>query len=364
MHSSDTIHDLYIAPSSRPLLFSFAAALLENHPAEIVYMNDYAPLPAAVETLLRRNFPQIGFSIRTDRGSADEFATLPSWAPTVLRRNIAPQWRKWLAGPADRPPDWLQARYRNAYIYVTGPFITKTLRGRCDQIILREDGLGNYHPRRVNWGKAILRALYGLPSRYHFMGEEDWVDVIEVARTKDLPLSVQHKARRLQLTDLLDALPADTRHRLAASFWAAPPFELSRPGALVLKQPLASLGITTEKEANNIYDGIASRLRQSGYDVYTKPHPQEIAAAKQNAHEIPPFFPIEAWPYLWSCRFSVAVAICSAALDAVKTGFSDEHIQLVRPEAFGRGDLSGWEMSLDSRLAKKGAIPAGGRIVS
>ncbi len=182
MHLDDPAPDLYLAPSSRPLLFSYAAALLQDHPAEIVYMNDYAPLPTEVEARLRQAFPHIALTVRNDRACAEEFATLPRWLPAILRRNLAPQRGRWLVQPADAPPAWLGPRYRTAVIYVTGPFLTKTLRHRCARIVLREDGLGNYHPRRVGWGKALLRAFSGLPPFRHFMGEEPWVDAIELAR--------------------------------------------------------------------------------------------------------------------------------------------------------------------------------------
>jgi hypothetical protein len=358
MYAADPVPDLYLAPSSRPLLFSVAAALLADHPAEIVYMNDYAPLPPAVEARLRKLYPQITFTLRTDRQAAEDFATLPAWMPGILRRNLAPMRDNWLAGPADRPPTWLAPRYRNAYIYVTGPFLTKTLRNRCDRIILREDGLGNYHPRQVGWGKAVLRGLTGLPPRHHFMGEESWVDAIELARPEDLPARLRPKARQRRLTEFMEALPPAASHQLAEAFWTAPPFAMTGPGALVLQQPLESLGISTRAEARAIYAGIADRLRQAGYEVCLKPHPQETTPFGAGLTEIPPFFPIEAWPWVTPYRFAVAVALCSAALDSDKSPFSEAQFQLVRPENFARGDLSGWTKVLDAGLAGLQLSPA------
>lgn len=355
MIASYPVPDLYIAPSSRPLLLSFAAALLDANPAEIVYMNDFAPLPESVMAALQQRFPEISLSIRTDRDCVKAFATLPGWFPALLRRNLAPRRGNWLAGPADSPPDWMRPRYRKAVIYVTGPFLTKTLQNRCYSIILREDGLGNYHPRRVGWGKAILRAMAGLPPRQHFMGEEKWVSRIELARPGDLPLRLRHKAGQLTLTNLLNALPPATCRSLIGAFWSGPAFAPSGPAALVVQQPLAALGITTEAEEKTIYSALTERLRQKGYDVYIKRHPQDDDPACYDRHEIPRFFPIEAWPWLYSRRFTVAVAVCSAALDIDSPEFSAARIQLTRPEAFTRGDLSGWESALESGLTALGS---------
>ena len=87
MHAADPVPDLYLAPSSRPLLFSVAAAVLSDHPAEFVYMNDYAPLPHEVEARLRKLYPQITFTLRTDRQAAEDFCN----AARVDARSPAPQ---------------------------------------------------------------------------------------------------------------------------------------------------------------------------------------------------------------------------------------------------------------------------------
>lgn len=357
MHPDDPAPDLYLAPSSRPLLFSYAAALLQDHPAEIVYMNDYAPLPAEVEARLRQAFPHIALTVRNDRSCAEEFATLPRWLPAILRRNLAPRRGRWLARPADAPPAWLGPRYRTAVIYVTGPFLTKTLRHRCARIVLREDGLGNYHPRRVGWGKALLRAFCGLPPFRHFMGEEPWVDAIELARPEALPKHLGKKAHRLDLNNHLHLLPTGSVQRLVRSFWDDPTLTTSGPSALVLEQPLAKLGLTSQETGANVYASIENRLRLAGYEVYRKKHPQDQNCANGDRSTIPPFFPMEAWPWTDSSRFEIAVALCSASLDNTVAPFSNVHFQLVSPEAFARGDLSGWEKALDDQLAELSLLP-------
>ena len=351
MRKAEPAPDLYLAPSSRPLLFSYAAALLQDHPAEIVYMGDYAPLPTTVAANLRALFPQITLTLRTDRASVEDFASLPVWMPAILRRNLAPRRGQLITRPADKPPLWLAKRYRTAVIYVTGPFLTKTLPDRCDRIVLREDGLGNYHSRPVGWGKAILRALSGLAPRRHFMGEEPWVDAIELARPEALPPHLRHKASPLKQAELMRALPPETARALAKAFWDGPEITLSPPAAIVLLQPLARLGLTSAEEETAIYSGIADRLRLAGYHVFVKGHPQDQRSLGTGPAELPPFFPMEAWPWLNEGRFDTAVALCSASIDGPESLFSETRLQLVRPEAFARGDLSGWDRVLETHLA-------------
>lgn len=348
--------DLYIAPSSRPLFYSLASALREGRPAEIVYLDDYAPIPASVLARLRRDYPQFQISRRRDGDCITEFATLPRWLPGVLRRNIASHPGHWLARPADHPPGWLGPAYRNAYIYMTGPFITKALRHRCQRIILREDGMGNYHPIRVGPGKALLRGLFGLPPFYRNMGEEPWVSRIELERPDDLPASLRGKAASLRLEEMMDDLGPSRSQALAQAFWEDGASDAktvlssgTRRRALILTQPLARMGFATTVEADAIYAGIARRLTAAGYEVLIKRHPQE-GGTPEGKGQIPAFFPIEAWPWIQPDRFALGVAMCSAALDSAGGLFSERQLQLVPPARFGRGRLGGWENALDEAL--------------
>ncbi|MCB5408457.1 alpha-2,8-polysialyltransferase family protein [Pseudogemmobacter faecipullorum] len=349
MKAVATAPDLYLAPSSRPLLFSYISALLSGHAAEIVYMNDYAPLPEEVRLGLIRAFPDIHLSVRRDSDCIEEFATLPRWMPALLRRNFAPGASGLLAGPADRPPEWLGPGYRNAYIYVTGPFMMKTLRRRCQSIILREEGLGNYHSQQIPPVKALARAARGLSPFRQWMGEEDWVDRIEIARPEALPPGLRRKAAPRQVFAMMEQLPDAAARRLVQAFWPGPAFGgLPMRSALILSQPLAGMGMMSAPEAERLYAEMAGMLRQAGYSVMFKTHPQE-RARREGA--LPGFFPIEAWRWLHPEKFDLAVALCSAALDEVGSMFSRDQLQLCSPREFGRNQVSGWRSRLERALS-------------
>ena len=349
MKAVQSAPDLYLAPSSRPLLFSYISALHAGHAAEIVYMNDYAPLPEEVRLSLTETFPDIHLAVRRDEDCIEEFATLPRWVPGLLRRNFAPGASGLFAGPADRPPEWLGPRYRNAFIYVTGPFMMKTLRRRCQNIILREEGLGNYHSQQIPPVKALARAAVGLSPFRQWMGEERWVDRIEIARPEALPPGLRRKAAPRQVLAMMEQLPEREARRLVRAFWPGPAFGgLPQRSALILSQPLAGLGMMSVPEADQLYADMAGMLQQAGYSVMFKTHPQKEA---RRAGALPGFFPIEAWRWLYPGKFDLAVALCSAALDEVGTMFSRDQLQLISPREFGRNQVSGWRNRLAQALS-------------
>lgn len=355
--SPSSLPDLYLPTGPLPLLAALASALAVGHPAEIVYLEDASPLPASVATRIQRDFPGIVLKRWRDSAAIEEFATLPHWCPAILRRNLA-----FLPGgrpirPRDCPGAWMGAGYRDAYVYLTGNFIAKTLRTRCRTIILREEGLGSYHGLPHGWAKAILRASAGLSPRHQVMGEEHWVDRIEIARPEALPPALRSKASALSLSDLMQALPGGMARQLAALFWTGPLPSVTGQQALLLTQPidLAGLGDTHGKQ--QIYAAITAELEASGYHVLIKPHPREAAVA--GPHVLPSFFPIEAWSWLGTRPFDLAVALCSSALEHQTAGFSRCNLQLVAPDRFRKGDFEGWRNRLGAALTRKDAPPSG-----
>lgn len=344
---ADSFPDLYLPTGPQTLLAALASALAAGHPAEILYLEDAAPLPAPVEANLRQDFPGIVLKRSRDSVAIEEFASLPRWCPAILRRNLSflPHGRP--VRPKDCPGAWMGTGYRNAYVYLTGNFIAKTLRSRCQTIILREEGLGNYHGLAHGWGKAMLRRLAGLP-RYQVMGEEPWVDRIEIARPQNLPPALGAKATALSLIDLMEALPEKTARQLAGAFWTGASPKAVAPRALLLTQPIAKAGFASIEEARALYAAITAELRASGLHVLVKPHPQEAEIAGPDV--LPAFFPIEAWPWLGVAPFDLVVALCSAALEDDGVGFSRTKVQLIRPQDFRRGNFQGWQERLRAGL--------------
>ncbi len=339
--------DLYLPSNAQTLLAALASALGSGHPAEIVYLEDAGPLPDYVVRGIRRHFPQIALSLRSDKAAIAEFATLPRFLPALIRRNLAPG-RRGLHRPADRPPGWLGPRYRTAYIYLSGNFVSKTLRRRCETIVLREEGLLNYHSLNVGPGKALLRLLAGRSPRRHVMGEETWIDRIELNHPEALPPHLHPKAARLSLTGLLDGLPAGMARDLVRIFWEGAPPAPIEGAALVLTQPIDRAGFCSTAEKRAIYRTIRDRLARAGFAVVVKHHPREREEpAGAGVLVIPPFFPIEAWPWLSTQKFELAVALCTAALSSTGEMFSRRQLQLVDPVSFGRRDLYGWQRRLE-----------------
>lgn len=341
--------DLYLPPSSLPLYHALALALAGDHPAEIAYLADYAPIPAAVVERLRARFAPIRFSVRFDRDAIESFASLPRALPAVLRRNWAPRRGALWAGPADAPPEWLGARYRDAHIFTTGQFLPKTLRQRAGRIILHEEGLGSYHSLPLGLGKALLRGLWGRSPRHHFMGEEPWVDRIEISAPEALPPPLRAKAVRVDMEGVLASLPARTRQDIAAALWTGPAPQVPGRAALILTQPLAALGFCTPQAQQDLYLRMAAILDARGFQVFFKRHPQE-ADAPADDRALPAFFPIEAWPDLTAGRFALAVSLCSSASGPQSRVFAQRGVRLVSPEAFARRDLTGWDDALRSHL--------------
>lgn len=336
--------DLYLPSSPQTLLAALASALAKNHPAQIIYLDDDSPLPDYVRDGIRRSFPQIALSVQSDLAAISEFATLPKRFPNLLRRNLA-LGRFGLLRPADKPPSWIGSQYRTAYVYLTGKFTAKTLGRRSESVVLREEGLGNYHSLPFGLGKAVLRLATGRSAKRQIMGEERWIDRIEVSQPKALPLALQAKARRLSFADLMAALPWNTRRDLAELFWEGPAMRPVAKTALILSQPIETAGFCSAMEKHAVYQHIADTLERSGFSVILKRHPRERNDT-QVVPVIPPFFPIEAWPWLTKYRFRLAVSLCSSAVDQDNL-FSEHQLQLVDPETFGRKELGNWRERLD-----------------
>ncbi|UXU74440.1 MULTISPECIES: polysialyltransferase family glycosyltransferase [unclassified Paracoccus (in: a-proteobacteria)] len=349
-----TAPDLYLPSNPQTLLAALASALGQGHPAQIVYLDDAAPLPDHVRAAIQRRFPDISLSVRSDREAIAEFANLPRFLPAVLRRNLAFRRGRGLCRPADAPPAWLGPHYRTAHIYLSGNFLSKTLRRRCDTLVLREEGLLNYHSLRFGPGKALLRLASGKSPRRHYMGEESWIDRIELDDPQALPPRLRAKARQLGLAQLMQRLSPELARDIAALFWQGPLPDLRQGGALLLTQPLDQVGICSTAEKQAIYRTIRDRLTQAGLNVVIKRHPREADRADATDDEVslPAFFPIEAWPWLTRQKFDLAVALCTAALNTRGGLFSHRQVQLVDPGPFGRKQLGDWQGRLDRLCAE------------
>lgn len=317
---------------------------LRSSPAELVFIDDHLELG---DRLLDHLVELTGARVRrvSDRASIEAFARLPRFLPGMLRRNVS--WTD--RGRPILPRSWAPAslagtRYDIGFVYHPGFFLSKVIAGRCDRIVMRDSGYANYVRHAVPMGRALPRLLAGRSPRFQTWGEEPWVDEIEVVRPDRLPQRIRHKASRLTLDGLMAALPSHTSRAVAAAFWGSEtaPSAPRAATALILTQPIDQLGFCSTAAKNALYDGIARRLEDEGFEIAVKPHPLERDIALRDRHQLPAAFPIEAWTWLGVPQFDLAVSLNSAALADREVSFARKRVQLIPPTSFYAAHWSTW----------------------
>ncbi len=342
-------------------LFYAVADLLGRRPDRptIVYIDD--AMPVGTETGERLSSLVGADLLRvSDDGQIDSFARLPRFAPAILRRNLS-----WADRRPIGPTSWeasvlADRRFATGFVYHPGFFLSKVLVGRCDRIVMRDSGYANYVKHKVPARRMLPRLLAGRSPRYQIWGEERWVDHIEVARPDQLPGRVQHKASRLSLPDLRCRITDEHARALARSFFddATVP-DIDDPSALLLTQPLEQIGICTYEEKRELYEGIASALRRSGFHVVVKAHPRELAPALEQYEQLPRAFPAEAWSWLGRPPFDLAVSLNSTSLAADDPSFARSRLQLIPPTAFYARHWTEWPTMIERALSELGPARLG-----
>ncbi len=306
---------------------------------------------------LRRSLEQlVGAQIvaTSDRAAVEDYARLPAWMPAIVRRNAS--WAP--GGRPTGPAHWSMPLLGNrtfdvAYVYHPGFFLSKVVAGRSARVVMRESGYANYVQHRVAPGKALARLAFGRSPIHQVWGEERWVDEIQVVRPDQLPPSVRHKGSRLAVDDVMRQLPPTTSRAIARAFWgdapAVPP--TTAPTALVLTQPIDQLGLCTTSEKEALYEEIADRLTDLGYDIVVKAHPRELQRVLTQRPHIPAAFPIEAWGWLGHRAFDLAVSLNSTSLVDESATFAHRAIQLVPPTSFYADYRRDWPGFISSSLS-------------
>jgi Alpha-2,8-polysialyltransferase (POLYST) len=349
----DEARDVFLCGTRRHLLMALATIAQAGRSATLIYLEDALPISAEMRTRLKQACPQVTFIFTKDSDQIAAFARLPRMVPAIVRRNLTfgGMWG------VMRPDAWQcplikDQRFGTGYVYHSVFFMAKVLAGRCDQMVLREDGLSNYVGREVPPFKAALRLLCGLSPRHQIWGEERWIARIEVSRPDDLPTAVRAKAVRLSFRDVMEGLPVPTARRIAAAFLPeVPQLAQGTRTAILLTQPLDAVGICSSAQMQQIYTEIADRLMRAGYRVYVKPHPTEGDAPLPGVMALPPDFPVEVWPYVTDQKFSLAVALCSASLAGGARAFAHRTTQLLGPGLFNAGSFADWPALISAAIA-------------
>ncbi len=352
---SGRLPDLHLCNNYRHVMMSLATIAHVGRPAVVIYLQDLLPMPADMRMRLALACPLATFLFTHDASQMQTFARLPRFLPAIMRRNLTLGGRFGITTPRNwRMPLLKGQQFATGYVYHAGFFTSKVVAASCARMVLREDGLNNYARLSVPPLKAVLRALSGLSPRHQIWGEERWIDAIEVSHPAHLPASVRSKARALTFSDVMDILPVQTARNIASAFCADLP-KIGRVGArtaILLTQPIDDIGICTFADKQALYAQIAAHLTAKGYRVTIKPHPREVAIALPNVTNLPPAFPVEAWPYITDQKFSLAVALCSAALVSGARAFADQTTQLVPATMFNVDHFAKWPGVIAPALAK------------
>lgn len=344
--------ELHLCNNLRHLMFALADIVGRAANARIIYLEDDAPLLVTLKKRLRDIYPNIDIHYSTDAIQIAGFAGIPFTG--ILRRNLRFDTAHFLTR-ATRwcLPDLDGQRFKTGFIYHSGLFTAKPASASCDHIVMRESGLNNYVAFPVPWPKTIVRALSGLRPFAQIWGEERWVDVIEVARPEQLPQPVRAKGRTLTFANLLGRLDKAQAKALGRVFVPVLPVlpDTSAPRAVLLTQPLDTVGLCSKAEKYRIYEQVIGVLSDQGYDVHVKHHPTETAYPLVDCTAFDANFPIELWATLGLPRFDLAVALCSASLMEGEALVANKVVQLIAPAAFNAAGLADWRRALPAGLA-------------
>lgn len=349
----NTFSRAFLCGSPSQLLFALADIAQCSEPTEILYINDLHALDPALEKRLALGFPELRLTVANDMNSEAEFSNLPTICPAILRRNLRRDGLRLIA-----PMHWTQGplgarRYRTAYTFHTGPFLAKVLAGAADKVILREDGLSNYHLKPMPLFKRVLRQLNGYQTATQVMGDEHWVDLIEVSRPEDLPTALKQKASHFDALGRAARLSTEAKDRIIEVF-APTDSELSDPvaSAVLLTQPLDAIGMGSFEQKIILYQKLADILKGAGYSVYVKNHPREKPYVLRETTSLNNKIPAELWTLSGKQPFQIGVALCSAGLMPHSGSFCRKSIQLVDPTKFIAGEFTRWNGAVATRLAK------------
>lgn len=340
---NSTISSIHLCITYRQLLMAICDAIKTGNNTTIVFPVDYQFIDMQIRYRLIRAYPNICFHFVREHAHIATFATLPAWVPDIVRRNIT------VRGRIRTPWQWIPAfligqRFDIGYIYHTGPFLAKVLRGLCATLVLREDGLSNYVPQPLSIKKAIIRACFGLPWRAQVWGDEPWVASVEAESPETLPEVIRSKAVSLKLIDLLSCIDDEQRQRLATIFGLNKYIGFNEPkGCLILTQPVDLVGLCSEVDKLALYSRLVELFQEQGYGVYLKHHPKEAPySLGRDVEQLPTAFPVELWSSITGHRFVYCVALCSTALATNEMRVAEQHLQVVPLEYFNAKHAALW----------------------
>lgn len=343
--------ELHLCNNLRHLMLALTDIQGRTAQARIVYLEDDAPLSIAFKKRLQATYPHIVIHYTTD---AAQIAAFGGGRMTgVFSRNIRIDPRRGFVRATQWTLPILAGQwFGTGYIYHPGLFTAKPASFSCDHVVMRESGLNNYVAFKVPFAKALIRALCGRVPFRQVWGEEHWVDVIEVSWPDHLPPAVRSKGRQLTFAQLLDRLDPRQTAELGQVFVPLPPVieEKSAHRAVLLTQPLDTVGLCSTQEKHELYQWIVNILEAQGYKIHVKYHLTEQPYPLKNCAAFDVNFPVELWTALGLPRFDLAVALCSASLTEGETLVATKVVQLLTPATFNAIGLTQWRAALPAAL--------------
>lgn len=355
-----TKRDIYICDTYRELLYTLCDLVRTKKPSLIYFLADQATLEPEFIRSVGKALPCVEIIVSRDDHERENYASLPSWMPRILARNIHASLNHGIKRPFGF--DLLKAageRFETAYIHNPGHFTSKVAAGKAAIRVMRESGLNNYSAYKPRGLKSVLRAVSGYNPTQQFFGEERWVDRIEVSTPEKLPERLRSKASKRSLSEAIAALSEDEKAALRSLFPNQLPADLKgKRIALLLTQPLDLEHICSEKEKRKLYADICRGLSRTGLEIFVKNHPRETPFALEGTHSLKKDFPIEAWSLYDDLRIDLGISICSSSLSNNNASYCNHIIQLIAPDRFHaplfEEEISKGLAALPSKLADAG----------
>ena len=344
---NSTVH---LCITYRQILMAICDAIATQRQTTVIVLIDYQHVPIDIRYRLARHFNFIRFCFINESQILESYATLPRFVPAIMRRNISFDSNMRPCRPQQWIPDFLAGcHFATGYIYHSGPFMAKVLRGLCERLILREDGLSNYVVQRVSRGKGVIRLCFGLSPTAQVWGEEPWVHAVEAEHPDRLPDQVKGKAQELKFSQLLNAIDPLARIAFMKVFGLEAFAQLETgKSCVLLTQPVSEVGLCSTELKLTLYQQLVDQFIAKGYTVYVKRHPKEDEYWLEHTTRLPSAFPIELWYYITGHRFDCGVALCSSALASDAEPIAHRLLQLIPLEYFNARYSSKWMAMMNS----------------
>lgn len=296
-------------------------------------------------------FPDIDFLFTTDQQFKYEFENLPNWVPAIIRRNIRVKTCFTLQTIFSYEPETIRPiQHDEVVIYNGGYAICKAIPSKISRVILREPGIGIYTTLEVQGLKAFLRFLSGYSPYKKQLGEEHWIDNIQVKHPERMSQTLKHKTSSLPDYAQPNETNRKSAHKFLDVFAVKPIRRKSQTLCILLTQPIEDLGFTRE-EKKTLYSKISGELIAQGYEVYVKNHPREEAYTLLGCTLIEKNFPIELIQWAYSDQYDLIISLCSNA-NFMYSVSQSASMSLIDSEDFKTAYRHKWTKQIEKNLKK------------